>query len=690
MKERMKKILSLVLVAGLMFGTIGGTVYAINNENKEKEEVRQAEEAEIEEIKTDGASVYVFTEEDGKVQNVIATDDILDEADVDEKNIHKELPVEIKIKYTLDGKDVKPEDLAGKSGHLVMHYDYKNNQSQMMNVNGHNEKIYVPYAMVTGIIFDDDTCKNIEVVNGKMIDDGSRTVVAGIALPGLQSNLKVSKNDIDIPDYVEISADIENYEHPEAMTLATSQIFASLDTSALNDVDGLKESMDKLTDAMDQLMDGSKQLYDGLTLLSEKSAQLKDGVNQLYAGSSTLKDGASALDGGASDLQAGATKLMAGLETLTGNNATLTSGAKQVYDTLLSVGTDQLKAAGMEVSALTVENYAQVLGGVIAGLDKDAVYNTALQAVTAEVETHRGEVVAAVTAEVEKIVEGKVVAVVKGEVESKVTEVVKSQMDLIRQAVLAQIMPGVTLDKYNDLVAAGQIPEEKQEAFNAAVEAAAQSKIAEEVEKQMDSDDVKGLIKLNTAEAMKGEEAQNNIAAFTEAKIQELIAGGMQTSEVQEKLVAAAEGLKSVAGLKTSLDSYNAFYNGLIAYTNGVSTALDGAKALKAGTDTLKDGSSKLAAGSAQLYDGINELRGNTPALIDGVNQLKNGSSKLADGLVQLNEEGINKLVEAYNGDIAPLTARVKATVNAAKSHNTFAGVSKEKDSEIKYIFRTK
>lgn len=692
MKERMKKILSLILVAGLMFGAIKGTVYAINNENKEKEAVREEQEAEIEEVKTDGASIYIFTEEDGKVLNVIATDDILFEADVAEDKIHKEIPLEINVKYILDGKDVKPEELAGKSGHLVIRYEYKNNQSQMMNVNGYSEKIYVPYAMVTGIIFEDETCKNIEVVNGKMIDDGSRTVVAGIAFPGLQSNLKVNKSDIDIPEYVEISADVENYEHPEAMTIATSQMFANLDTSTLNDVDGLKESMDKLTVAMDQLMDGSRQLYDGLTLLSEKSSQLKEGVDQLYDGSSVLKDGVSALDGGASDLQAGATQLVSGLETLTGNNATLTGGAKQVFDTLLSVGTDQLHANEefKNVPALTTGNYTQVLSGIIAQLDKDAVYNTALQAVTAEVETHRDEVMEKVTAEVRKVVEGKVTAVVKEGVESQVTQVVESQKELIRQAVLTQIMPGVTLDQYEDLVANGKIPEDKQVAFNSAVESAVQAKIAEEVEKQMASVKTKGLIKANTDETMKGEEAQNNIAAFTEAKIQELIAGGMQEQEVQGKLAAAAEGLKSVAGLKTSLDSYNAFYNGIIAYTNGVSTALDGAKTLKAGTDTLKDGSSKLATGSVQLYEGINELRGNTPALIDGINQLKDGSEKLADGLFQLNEEGIDKIVEAYNGDIAPLTARVKATVNAAKSHDTFAGVSKDKDKEIKYIFRTK
>lgn len=673
MKERMKKILSLILVAGLMFGAIGGTVYAINNENAEKEIVRQEQEAEIEEVKTDGASVYVFTEESGKVQNVIATDDILDEAKVDEKNIHKELPIEIKIKYILDGKEVKPEDLAGKSGHLVMRYDYKNNQSQMMNVNGNSERIYVPYAMVTGIVFDDEACKNIEVVNGKMVDDGSRTVVAGVALPGLQSNLRVSKSDIDIPDYVEISADIENYEHPEAITIATSQIFANLDTSALNDVDGLKESMDKLTDAMDQLMDGSKQLYDGLTLLSEKSAQLKDGVDQLYAGSSALKDGVAALDGGASDLQAGAAQLVAGLETLTGNNAALTGGAKQVYNTLLSVGTEQLKAAGMDVPALSIENYSQVLGGIINSLDKDAVYNQALAKVTAGVEEKLPLIEAGVKSAVKTEVEGKVAAGAKLKAIQGVLDQVNAvagttytaeqyvSLSDAEKVAIDAMLTSVGKPDLNTIVTAELAKPENVAAKEAAVEA------------NMNSDEVKAII-------------ANNIEITKQAKIAEAMAG----DEVKATLAKADAGAKAVIELKTSLDSYNAFYKGVLAYTDGVSTALGGANQLKAGTDTLKAGSAQLAAGSVQLYDGISELRGNTPALVDGVNQLKDGSSKLADGLVQLNEEGIDKLVEAYDGDIAPLTARVRATVDAAKSHSTFAGVSKDKDNEIKYIFRTK
>ena len=690
MKERMKKILSLLLVAGLMFGAIGGTVYAINNDKEVKEEVLEEQLAEVEEIKTDGASVYVFTDENGKAGNVIATDDILDESQVSEDKLVKELPISIDITYTLDGKEVNPESLEGKSGHLVIRYDYKNKQSQMMNVNGRQERIYVPYAVVTGIIFEDECFKNISAENGKVIDDGSHTVVTGIALPGLQSNLKVNKSDIDIPEFVEISADIENYEHPEALTIATNEMFKELDADSINSIDDLKGQMNKLTDAMSQLMDGSKKLYDGLVTLSEKSNELKDGVDKLYDGASVLNSGAKDLDAGVLQLQNGAGELAAGLSALTSNNEALQGGALTVYNTLLSVGTEQLQAAFPETPALTMGNYTQVLDGLIAKLDPEAVDATARAQVTAQVESNRATVVEQVTAAVRTQVEAKVTAGVTENVKSQITAAVESQRDAIKTQVLASLETPMTLEQYNAAVEAGMLTEEQIAAIEGATDSAVKGVIEQKLATLMKTEEVKATISTMTDTAMAGEEAQNNISVFTETKIQELISEGMQSDVVQSQLAAAAAGLQSVSNLKTSLLSYDAFYNGVVTYTNGVLTALDGANELKNGVDTLKAGSSKLTDGAGQLFDGVSQMKGNTPALIDGVNQLKDGSSKLADGITQLNDEGINKLVNAYNGDIEPLIARVKATVNAAKVHDTFAGVSAEKDSEIKFIYRTK
>ena len=681
MKERMKKILSIALVGTLMLGTIRGTVYAINNDTKEETSNTSEVAEEVEEIKTDGASVYVFTEENGKVNDVIATDDILDEAGKSNDALQKELPVDIDIKYTLDGKNIKPEKLEGKSGHLEIRYEYKNKHSQMMHVNGHYEKIYVPYACVTGVIFDDENFKNIEVVNGKMVDDGSRTVVAGIALPGLQENLNVKKSDIDIPDHVEISADIENYEHPEALTICTSQVFSGLDTDKLNSIDGLKDSLNKLTDAMNQLMEGSDKLYDGLTLLEEKSGELKDGIDKLEAGSLSLKNGALDLDSGASAIRDGSDKIYDTLSLLTSKNDALQGGASQVYTSILASGTSQLRAAGVDVPDLTKDNYAGVLGGVISSLDPDAVYNTALTEVTNQVEAKRPEIKVAVTAAVREQVEAQV----KEGARAQVVEGVEARKDEIKAAVIDKVLH-ISLEDYNKAVEEGKVPEIVQTKVDEAVEGQA----AKIVEEKMESEEIKQLMASKIEETMASEEITSKIEELTNLKVQELVAQAMQSDEVQNKFAEAEAGLKAIVELKSSLDSYDAFYNGLMTYTNGVASVTEGAGTLQAGAHSLKDGTVKLVDGSGQLFDGISTMKGNTPALLDGISNLKDGSFKLSDGLKQLNEEGIDKLVKTYNGDIEPLIERVKASVNAAKEHDTFAGVSVEKDSEIKYIYRTK
>ena len=683
MKNRMKKILTMLLAATVMLGAVQGTVYAINNESDKAvaESAETTETTEAEEIKTDGATVYVFTEENGKVNDVIATDDILDDAADKNVKLEKELQVDLKITYTLDGKEVKPEKLEGKSGHLVIRYDYENTQSQMMNVNGHREKIYVPYACVTGVIFEDDNFKNVEVKNGKMIDDGAHTIVAGIALPGIKENLRVNNSDIEIPDFVEISADIENYEHPEALTICTSQVFSELDTDSINGIDGLKDSVNKLTDAMNQLMDGSDQLYEGISLLEEKSGELKEGVDKLESGSLSLKNGALDLDSGASSIRDGSDKLYDTLSLLTSKNETLQGGALQVYNSILSSGTSQIKASGIDIPALTKDNYAGVLTGVISGLDPEAVYNTALTEVTNQVEAKRTEIKAAVTEAVKEQVEAQV----KEGARAQVVEGVEARKDEIKAAVIDKVLH-ISLEDYNKAVEEGKIPELVQTKVDEAVEGQA----AKIIEEKMESDEIKQLIASKIEETMASDEIVAKIEELTNLKVQELIAGAMQSDEVQNKFAEAEAGLKALVELKSSLDSYDAFYNGLMTYTNGVASVTEGSLTLKNGAHELKDGTTKMVDGSGQLYDGISYMKGNTPALLDGISQLKDGSLQLSDGLKQFNDEGIDKLVKAYNDDIEPLIERVKAMINAAKDHDTFADVTSEKESEIKYIYRTK
>lgn len=728
MKNRATKFISLALCAVVLFAAVGTSVFALTGEGKESEDENQETtinaSAEAETSKDE--TVYVLAGADGTVQKIIVSDwiknamaaDSLEDktelSDIEnikgdesftlggdnscvwdaqgndiyyQGNIEKELPVQMSVCYTLDGQAIAPEALAGQSGHVTIRFDYQNMQYEEVLLDGKTEKIYVPFTMLTGMLLDTEVFRNVTISNGKLINDGDRIAVVGIAFPGLQEDLAISKEKLDIPDYVEISADVENFEMGMTMTLATTELFGAIDSDKLN-LHELSDAMAELTDAMDQLMDGSSQLYDGLCTLLEKSGDLVSGINKLAEGAAQLKAGAESLDCGAAQLQAGAAQLSSGLNTLNANSSSLNGGARQVFSSLLSMANTQLSEAGLSVPALTIDNYASVLDGVIASLDDTAVYQAALEQVTATVNANRGMIEEKVTEAVQAQVEAEVSAQVTAAVQETVTQAVHENEAQFRAAVIQQAL-GMTVEEYKAAIEAGLVTQEQQDAVNAAVEAAMQAEIDARMQREEIQAQINAVTQQTVGEQMQSDEIQALIASNTELQVQQAISEAMSSDAVQAQLSAAAEGAKSVIALKSSLDSYNAFYLGLITYTSGVSSAAAGANELKTGADALKAGTSELSAGAAELLQGIQTMKDSAPALVDGITQLRDGSMELSDGLKQFNEEGIQKLIEAVDGDLDGLSNRIRVTADVAKHYTSFSGISEDMDGDVKFIYKT-
>lgn len=572
MKKPVVKILSISLCVLLALGGIEGTVYAVGV----SADAGPADAAPVDSSAESAApetgssydpdadrnvkdeTVYVLAGADGSVQKIIvsdwiqnalgndAIDDVTQLTGIEnvkgnesytmgggnacvwnakgndiyyQGNLDKELPVSVAVSYTLDGQPITPAELAGKSGKVTIRFDYANNQYEMVDIGGKQEKIYAPFAMLTGLMLDNDVFSNVSITNGKIMNDGDRTVVVGLAFPGLQDSLGLDRDTLDLPDCVELTADVEDFELETTVTLAVNELFndAASNVEGWDDLDG---KLDELTDAMDQLIDGSSRLYDGLCTLLDSSKELVSGIDQLAAGAAQLKEGAGGLSAGAARLQSGAASLSQGLNTLAEKNDTLNSGAAQVFQTLLSTADSQLAAAGVQAPQLTAENYAQVLDRVIAS--------------------------------------------------------------------------------------AGESPAAQQ-----------------------------------------------------------------------------------IAALKSSLDSYDSFYQGLQNYTAGVAQSAAGAGELNQGAASLKNGADSLSAGAEQLYDGILTMKGRSPALIDGVTQLRDGAMELSDGLKEFNEKGIQKLVDAFDGDLSGLTDRLEAVRDVSERYNSFSGISADMDGRVKFIWRT-
>ncbi len=620
----------------------------------------RSELAEIENIK--GGEKYTMNGENMRVWDAQGNDIYY------QGSIEKELPVDLKVSYKLDGKNISSSELAGKCGRVTIRFDYRNRQSELVEIDGKKERIYVPYTMMTGLMLDNDIFTNVEVSNGKLINDGERTIVVGIAFPGLQENLKTDQEKLELPDYVEITADVENFEMSNAVTIAANEIFNRLKTENFDSLDDLKDSLDELTDAMDQLLNGSSQLYDGLCTLLEKSEELMKGIDQLAEGAEKLKKGAADLDQGAGEIAEGAQALADGLGQLTANSGTLNAGAGQVFSSLLGMANTQLAAAGLNVPALTIENYGEVLDGAIASLNPANVGSqaqaAAQQKVTEAVYAQKDTVAAGVTAAVRDQVAAQVTAMVRENVEIQVLE---SQ--------------GMTKEIYEAGIAAGDITPEQQAQTEAAIDM------------QMQSEEVKAIIDANTEQQMQTQEIQDMIAVKTEEQLRLLIDQNLNSSEVQGQINGAVEqaqsGTASLQALKGQLDSYQAFYNGLNQYTAGVASAKSGADNLNAGAAQLKAGATELSAGAGQLYDGIITLKNGAPALVDGVTKLRDGSMELSEGLKEFNEQGIQKFVEAVDGDVNGLLTRIRATVDVSRNYNTFSGLAEDMEGQVKFIYRT-
>lgn len=724
MNKKVTKIIAICLCAALCLGGAGVAFAQTGSKQESAQPTAAQKAADLQQKISKDETVYVLAGADGSVQKIIVSDWLKNElgsASLTDKSglsnienvkgdesysingdnmtvwdaqgndiyyqgdIQKELPVGLTVRYTLNGKAVSPEQLKGQSGKVTIRFDYENRQYETVQINGQNQRIYVPFAMLTGMILDNDTFRNVTVTNGKLVNDGDRTMVVGLAFPGLQENLNLSRDQLSIPSSVEITADVTDFSLGMTVTLACNDLFSQLGDVDLGSLDAAG-SLNKLTDAMDQLLNGSSALYDGLTTLLDKSGELAAGVEELAQGAAAIKAGADSLDEGAAELKAGLADLSEGLNKLSANSAALNGGAEQVFNSLLETATAQIRAKGLTVPDLTIENYAEELNKLIKSLDETTVYENALTQVTAAVEKQR------------PLITQKVTAAVRQEVEAKVTAAVKTEATTAAQAQVAenviQTATRMTKKDYDAAVAAGQIPQATQDAVNAAIQAQlsdpdVQKQINAAVEAQMASETVKNTIKAQTDAQMKTEKVQATISQNVELQVKKAIAENMASDEVQKQLQAASEGSKTLIALKASLDDYNAFYLGLLDYTAGVDEAAEGSNELYAGAGDLKDGTAELRAGAAKLYAGVLQLKDGTPALVSGVTQLKDGAMQLSEGLQQLNKEGIQKLTKLLQDDLGDLTARVKATIDVSKDYRSFSGISDDASGQVKFIYRT-
>ncbi len=227
-------LLSVALAMAVAAGGAGITTYAAGQDADDGGSAASSDAAETV-TDSDAAAakdetVYVMTAADGTVQKILVSDWIKnalpDEAqkaveslsdaqqvkdDCWTGTLQKELPVSMSVRYTLDGEDIAPDELAGRSGRVTVRFEYENDQYAVKTVNGVSQKVYVPFAALTGVVLDTAHFSNVTVSNGRIFNDGDRIIVMGAAFPSLQEDLGISPERLELPDCVEITADVTNF-----------------------------------------------------------------------------------------------------------------------------------------------------------------------------------------------------------------------------------------------------------------------------------------------------------------------------------------------------------------------------------------------------------------------------------------------------------------------------------------------
>lgn len=638
----------------------------------------------------------------------------------------EEPPVTQKVTYYLDGKEISPEDLAGKSGKVKIRFDYTNTTSYTETVNGEKQTVSVPFAAVTGLVLGDGF-ENIEVTNGKAEVSDSSSVVLGYALPGLKDSLGIKDGDLDgdvnIPEYMEMTADVENFSMPAAMTfVVNASDYVStdgIDTSDLDDmINDLKDASTQLQDGSKTLAEGTDTLSDGLSTLQSKLGTFASGVGTLKSGLKTYTDGVSTLSGGLNTLGSKSGTLVSGVSKLSKGTSALNAGVHELDKTLQAGPTDEQKNTIKSTAVQTVKDSfagetgntvkTTIYNGLRYGTDKNGnvvdgelytnLYNgTASQNFEKNLDSTYKVVVNSILSSAANVDPGEVDS---DTLASVIKQAYKKTSDDYANAINAATQNG-TINASTQKILGNDACKKAFVDYNA-IQNMSASQLAEFIySKNGASDTLLNMTQTQLEKVLSSDDNKKQINAGVESNLNTLaekLSGACE--QVSETVAATA----AVSGASETMNSIHAKINaqGLVSGVAELNEGVNGENGLVANMPTLTsgikqlvDGSNTLVANNAQLNSGASQLADGTNQIVSGVDQLTTGSKTLsegahtlADGMVQFNEEGINKILDAYNGDLKPFTNKLQAVIDAGEEYQTYSAIADGQTGSVKFIYK--
>lgn len=550
-----------------------------------------------------------------------------------------QLSVTVKISYTLDGQPITPEELAGKSGRVGIRFDYENHTEYTVKENGTGRTVQVPFLAFTALMLDEETFSDVQVTNGKKMSMDGQAVVLGYAFPGLEDSLRLNQykptEDVDLPDFVEVTAQVQNFELEFTATVVTNGLFRELEEDDLADAENLANSMDELSDASKELMDGTGELLDGVKEFGDHLEEYTDGVKSLNEGAEQLADATVQLAENMPQLAQAAALLHTGLDGL--NTALAGMDAAPADEEALAAVRQTAEQLGQDAAALQT------------ALETQQIRTEQWQQYAVQVQTYAEQA------------EGGVAAALQS-LESA----------------------GLRAEDLNAL-AAGQAQKAIEQALAAAdLEEEQRTKLSQAL-----GEALAGAVDLSTPIAAQQETL--NEAAAKLSEVQQLQLPDLPEGEDQGETILALVGrmeqeVETLSGFAQTL-------GGMSETVAGLKTTLTQLTQLAAGVDegttALSQGVELLRQGADGLHQGTDALDEAGDVLCEAMDTLIEGVQALSDGVKTFDEDGIQELTKLAGEDLREVIRRVKAVKQADEAYANFGGLAEGQTGSVKFIIET-
>jgi len=199
----------------------------------------------------------------------------------------KELPIKVDIKYYLDDEEKKIDDIIGQSGKVKIKINFTNDMYFK------SKDMYAPFVVTVGTILD-NTNKNIEVTNGKVINTGTKNLLFSISAPGLYESTDIKE--FKELNEITITYETTSFKLSDIYMIAKPKLLDENDLNVFDKMGELNSSINLIQENMDKIEQGSKALKKGTDALLSGSSEITNSLKEVSIAISKLQSGSIKLD----------------------------------------------------------------------------------------------------------------------------------------------------------------------------------------------------------------------------------------------------------------------------------------------------------------------------------------------------------------------------------------------------------